>query len=191
MKRPEIEVNAVNRNGLTALDIIQHLPRDMKGMEIQERLVKAGALSSRNMPAFMEERGITIVIENPQFIRPPPPPTPTIVLAEAKAETPLRDSRPKIHEIKRKDWTKKKREALMIAATLIVGMTFQVAINPPGGVWDGDKATDAGEDKKKMLAGTCIMAHYYPEHYEMYMAYNSISFFGSLGMVIHTIRFLL
>ena len=75
----------------------------------------------------------------------------------------------------------------MLAATLIVGMTFQVVVNPPGGVWDEDKATDAGEDKKKMLAGTSIMAHYYPEHYEMYRAYNSVSFFGSLGMVIHTI----
>ena len=77
----------------------------------------------------------------------------------------------------------------MLATTLIVGMTFQVVVNPPGGVWDEDKATDAGEDKKKMLPGTSIMAHYYPEHYGMYMAYNSVSFFGSLGMVIHTIRY--
>ena len=72
----------------------------------------------------------------------------------------------------------------MIAATLIVGMTFQVAVNPPGGVWDEDKATDACKDKKKMLAGTSIMAHYYPEHYEMYMAYNLVFFFGSLCMVL-------
>ena len=79
----------------------------------------------------------------------------------------------------------------MPPATLIVGMTFQVVVNPPGGVWDEDKATDAGEDKKKMLPGTSIMAHYYPEHYEShpYRAYNSVSFFGSLGMVIHTIRY--
>ena len=26
----------------------------------------------------------------------------------------------------------------MIAETLIVGMTFQIAVNPPGGVWEGD-----------------------------------------------------
>ena len=183
VKRPEMEVNAVNINGLTALDIIQHMPSDMKGMEIREHLVKAGALSSRNMLAFMRERGTTMVIENPQFIPPPVPPPPTIVLAEAKAETPLRDSRSKIREIKKKDWTKKKREALMIAATLIVGMTFQVAVNPLGGVWDEDKVDGDGEDNKKMLAGTSIMAHYYPEHYEMYMVYNLVSF-GSLCMVL-------
>ena len=38
----------------------------------------------------------------------------------------------------KKDWIKKKRDALMIATTLIVGTTFQIAVNPPGGVWEGD-----------------------------------------------------
>ena len=72
VERPEMEVNAVNGNGFTALDIIQHTPRDLKGMEIQESLVKAGALSSRNIHALpgkghqlMGESGITMVIENP------------------------------------------------------------------------------------------------------------------------------
>ena len=84
-----MEVNARNKNGFTALDIIEHTPRDMKGMEIRECLVKAGALSSRNKPTVMEERGITMVIENPQL--PPPLPPSTIVLTEAKAERPPRD----------------------------------------------------------------------------------------------------
>ena len=70
-----MEVNAVNGNGFTALDIIQHMPRDLKGMEIRESLAKAGALSSRNLPAlpgigheFMGESGITMVIENPNYL---------------------------------------------------------------------------------------------------------------------------
>ena len=52
VERPEMEVNAVNGNGFTALDIIQHMPRDLKGMEIRESLAKAGALSSRNLPRY-------------------------------------------------------------------------------------------------------------------------------------------
>ena len=52
VERPEMEVNAVNGNGFTALDIIQHMPRDLKEMEIRESLVKAGALSSRNLPRY-------------------------------------------------------------------------------------------------------------------------------------------
>ena len=92
VEKPEMEVNAVNGNGFTALDITQHMPRDLKGMEIRESLVKAGALSSRNMPAlpgmgheFKGESGITMVIENSQSSPPPP----AAVLTEAKAPTPL------------------------------------------------------------------------------------------------------
>ena len=56
---------------------------------------------------------------------------------------------------------KKKRDSLMIAATLITGMTFQMAVNPPGGVWDEDKLTSAGASTgtKMLLAGTSIMAY--------------------------------
>ena len=182
-----MEVNAVNENGFTALDIIEHTPRDMKGMEIRECLVKAGALSSRNKPAVMEEGGITMVIENPQL--PPPLPPSTIVLTEAKAERPPapRDGAGmKITSNEnKKDWMKKKRDSLMIAATLITGMTFQMAVNPPGGVWDEDKLTSAGAGTgtKMLLAGTSIMAYHHPEYYELFTAYNSMSFFGSLSMV--------
>ena len=120
-----MEANAVNENGFTVLDIIQRMPRDMKGMEIRECLVKAGALSSRNKLAVMEERGITMVIENPQL--PPPLPPSTTVLTEAKAERPPGDVagmkiKSKSNENK-KDWMKKKRDSFMIAATLITGMT--------------------------------------------------------------------
>ncbi|RVX05331.1 Ankyrin repeat-containing protein [Vitis vinifera] len=154
VERPEMEVNAVNGNGFTALDIIQHMPRDLKEMEIRESLVKAGALSSRNIHALpgkghqlMGESGITMVIENPQLS--PPLPLPAVVLTEAKAPRPLRGREMKIRENK-KEWTMKKRDALMVAATLIAGMAFQAAVNPPGGVWGEEK--DAGNGKK-MLAG--------------------------------------
>ena len=35
-----MEVNAVNENEFTALDIIQHMPRDLKGMEIRNVWLK-------------------------------------------------------------------------------------------------------------------------------------------------------
>ncbi|KAJ9688052.1 hypothetical protein PVL29_014009 [Vitis rotundifolia] len=184
VEKPEMEVNAVNGNGFTALDIIQHMPRDLKGMEIRESLVKAGALSSRNIPALpgkghqlMGESGITMVIENPQLSPPPPPPA-AAVPTEAEASTPLQGREKKKRENK-KEWTKEKRDALMVAATLIAGMAFQSAVSPPGGVWDEEK--DAGEGK--MLAGTSIMAHNYPEGYRVFMACNAVSFVASLSIV--------
>ena len=60
-----------------------------------------------------------------------------------------------------------------------------MAVNPPGGVWDEDKLTSAGAGTgtKMLLAGTSIMAYRHPEFYELFMAYNSMSFFSSLSMV--------
>ncbi|KAL6330798.1 hypothetical protein AAG906_009226 [Vitis piasezkii] len=168
--RPKMEVNAVNGNGFTALDIIQHMPRDLKGMEIRESLVKAGALSSRNIPALpgqghqlMGESGITMVIENPQLS--PPPPPPVVVPTEANASTPLRGREKKIRENK-KEWTTKKRDALMVAATLIAGMAFQAAVNPPGGVW--------GEEKSPVMVR---------RWYRLFMTCNAVSFVASLSIV--------
>ena len=123
---------------------------------------------------FKGESGITMVIENSQSSPPPP----AAVLTEAKASTPLRGREMKIRENK-KERMKKKRDALMVAATLIAGMGFQSALNPPGGVWDDDKNSGGG----KMSAGTSIMVHYYPEDYQLFMACNAVCFFASLRIV--------
>ena len=79
----------------------------------------------------------------------------------------------------KKERMKKKRDALMVAATLIAVMAFQSALNPPGGVWDDDKNSGGG----KMSAGTSIMVHYYPEDYQLFMACNAVCFFASLRIV--------
>ena len=44
-----MKVNTVNGSGLTALDVIEIMPRDLKSMEIRESLSKAGALRSTNL----------------------------------------------------------------------------------------------------------------------------------------------
>ncbi|XP_059634788.1 ankyrin repeat-containing protein At2g01680-like [Cornus florida] len=46
-----VRVNAVNGNGFTAVDIIEHTPKDLKAMEIRELLVEARALRARIIPA--------------------------------------------------------------------------------------------------------------------------------------------
>lgn len=43
LTRPGIELNAVNKNGLTALDLVENSPRDMKGLEILNFLLESNA----------------------------------------------------------------------------------------------------------------------------------------------------
>ncbi|RVW44055.1 Ankyrin repeat-containing protein ITN1 [Vitis vinifera] len=59
-----VEVNAVNESGLTALDIIEHMPRDLKSMEIRESLSKVGALRDRNVPANGECETAMVIEES-------------------------------------------------------------------------------------------------------------------------------
>ncbi|KAH6761350.1 ankyrin [Perilla frutescens var. frutescens] len=40
------------------------------------------------------------------------------------------------------DWLERTKSTLMIVATLIATMTFQVGVNPPGGVWQEDQIFD-------------------------------------------------
>ncbi|XP_010542410.1 PREDICTED: uncharacterized protein LOC104815630 [Tarenaya hassleriana] len=42
------------------------------------------------------------------------------------------------------DWLEKTRGNLMVAATVIASMSFQVMVNPPGGVWQDDKCNGGG-----------------------------------------------
>ncbi|KAI7988411.1 Ankyrin repeat-containing protein BDA1 [Camellia lanceoleosa] len=40
-------------------------------------------------------------------------------------------------------WLAKKRDALMVVASLLATMAFQAVVNPPGGVWQDDKPVDS------------------------------------------------
>ncbi|KAI3833053.1 hypothetical protein MKX03_021331 [Papaver bracteatum] len=44
------------------------------------------------------------------------------------------------------EWRKERVNALLVVATLIAGIAFQAAINPPGGVWQDDSKVDSGTD---------------------------------------------
>ncbi|WZY73721.1 hypothetical protein YC2023_005961 [Brassica napus] len=52
------------------------------------------------------------------------------------------------------DWLEKTRGNLMVAATVIAGMSFQVMVSPPGGVWENDNCPSGTSPVCKAKAGT-------------------------------------
>jgi hypothetical protein len=42
------------------------------------------------------------------------------------------------------NWMEQMRGSLMVVATVIASLTFQIAINPPGGVWQSNTNTQGG-----------------------------------------------
>ncbi|CAL5340602.1 unnamed protein product [Camellia sinensis] len=102
------EVNAVNGNGITALDIIEHMPiRDLKAMEISKLLMQAGGHIGHQLRDHGE-----ISVSQP----------PSLVNGTLKPPT------------NKDDWLKRKHDGLLISATVIAGMTYQSVLNPPGGL---------------------------------------------------------
>ncbi|XP_060670391.1 uncharacterized protein LOC125420913 [Ziziphus jujuba] len=87
------------------------------------------------------------------------------------------------------DWVKDKSGALMIVAAVIATITFQTAVNPPGGVWHQDINTtvfgpycgNGGADT--CVVGTAVLAHIWEDDYMLFMACKSIAFLASLSII--------
>ncbi|KAG5564192.1 hypothetical protein RHGRI_000402 [Rhododendron griersonianum] len=66
-------------------------------------------------------------------------------------------------------YEKQKKSTLMIVSSLMATMTFQVGVNPPGGVWsDSSKDHIAG---KAIIASTLVL-----DSYPILMCFNTVAF---------------
>ncbi|XP_062115456.1 ankyrin repeat-containing protein BDA1-like [Humulus lupulus] len=82
--------------------------------------------------------------------------------------------------------------SIMVVATLIVSMTFQATINPPGGVWQQTYNTTNGVgnhfdcQNRTCLAGTSVLAHmdYDSSDYLLFLWLNSMAFLTSVSILL-------
>ncbi|XXG60798.1 hypothetical protein AAC387_Pa04g2622 [Persea americana] len=104
-----VEVNAINNDGLTALDVLlQQNPSELTVIDgIGKILEDAGAIRAKVAP--------TIQASN--------------TLSNCKKNT---DD----HEKKSNNWVHKRWSTLMVAAILIATVTFEAGLNPPGAGYD-------------------------------------------------------
>ncbi|KAK3438781.1 hypothetical protein EUGRSUZ_C03581 [Eucalyptus grandis] len=184
LQRSEVDVNTVNRNGFSALDIMEYFPKDFKVIELRELLVHAGALRAIRFPASTTHQAVvdktneensTITVDlasvAPLSIDTPPVevvPPPSLV-------GEIRKRKEDKHKIE------KRSDSLMVAATVIAAMAYQAGLNPPGGVWDSDQKDS--NDNIQYYAGTSIMAVNYPDRYPKFWKYNTVSLLASLSTI--------
>ncbi|XP_058180634.1 uncharacterized protein LOC131299088 [Rhododendron vialii] len=76
-------------------------------------------------------------------------------------------------------WQKKKKDTLMIVSSLMATMSFQVGINPPGGVW---QETSEGHE-----AGKAVIAYTNSKSYPYLVYFNTIGFLLSLTTILELI----
>ncbi|KAI3969147.1 hypothetical protein MKW92_029446 [Papaver armeniacum] len=173
-----IEINALNKNGFTAVDILaNHIIKEAKDTDIEELLRCAGGLSAREQTAT-SGNSQTIVITTPQ---------PSYYGMNAASS----NDNTKSDEERYNDWLTDKQNILMVVAVLLATMAFQAGTNPPGGVW---------QDESKLefhilipvcffpyllrYAGTSIMAYRAPKYYWVFTACNSMGFYASLSIIL-------
>jgi hypothetical protein len=70
-----------------------------------------------------------------------------------------------------------------VVAALVAAAAFQVAVNPPGGVWQEDTLVPTNETNVH-FAGKAIMASSNPNRYIVFVFFNSMAFSSSVIAII-------
>ncbi|KAM3699377.1 hypothetical protein ACJW31_05G021200 [Castanea mollissima] len=115
--------NTSNEMGFTAIEALDHCPKDLKNVIIQNILMDAGVKREKNQINL---------------------PRPSVVVDHHEPAKPIRSSKKwwtKWLEYLsyRGDWLEEMRGTLMLVATVITTITFQPIVNPIGGVWQTDQ----------------------------------------------------
>ncbi|KAL2545064.1 Ankyrin repeat family protein [Forsythia ovata] len=175
LKVSATEVNARNLSGMTPMDILIRSRKDVRDEEIEESLKRGGALgsmqnnSSVHNNRYMASPGSHMFFDQPDL----------------SSNIPKNSWKKmfKQHE----NWLEKKRSALMVVASLIATMAFQVGVNPPSGVWQETSSTPDSQGNPATdfhYAGFSILAHNYPKTYERFLIANTTGFIASLSIIL-------
>ncbi|XVF35290.1 hypothetical protein REPUB_Repub18cG0133000 [Reevesia pubescens] len=169
-----VEVNGLNANGFTALDVLAQSRRGLKDFDIAESLRDAGALRVTDTSHPGHRIGGLRTNATP------------LIAQNFPTNAPARQYHKVQKTIKKEDWLTRKRDALMVVASLIATMAFQAGLTPPGGLWQEDFAgTSQGNNgKESHEAGTSIIADRNQSNYTLYLSFNTTSFVASLNIIL-------
>uniref|UniRef100_M1D2V9 Ankyrin repeat-containing protein n=1 Tax=Solanum tuberosum TaxID=4113 RepID=M1D2V9_SOLTU len=171
-----IEVNSLNKKGLTPLEV---LLEECGDRDIEEILRASGALSAENLQVLV------IPVQDPSN--------------EQSSREQRRDDGPRSNSEKLLDFFKydktkdcpgKVRDILLVIAILIATPTYQAGFNPPGGLWQDTYSPDDNSNSStshdgivvplRYFAGQSVMATSYPFSYGLFLVFNSLGFSVSL-----------
>ena len=86
------------------------------------------------------------------------------------------------------EWLKDMRGMLSLVSTVIATMTFQSALNPPGGVRPGNESgvvqCPVNKADNNPCPGESILAVVYPDEYEKFLIWNTTCFISSLAVCL-------
>ncbi|KAI3524056.1 hypothetical protein L1887_02676 [Cichorium endivia] len=159
-----IEVNSSNTNGDTPMDILAQGPRDVKDEQIIQ-LLTTGAFEMKTegfLAEVPQNSRKKMALDNSKYNKKPRVPS------HFKKDSKNDD-----------DWLDKKRNTLMVVASLIATMAFQAGTNPPSGVWQDGSSTDPTR-----RAGYAVMVYNHPNLYHVFLVCNTVGFVSTLSIIL-------
>ncbi|KAK8682955.1 hypothetical protein V6N13_039033 [Hibiscus sabdariffa] len=173
-----IDVNCKNEYGFTALDLLSQNQRDMKEKEIAESLERMEAIRAKDkllsIPQLKAIRSKILLSAWDQ---------PNAILKPKKRK----DGKRLVNSNRNVDWLERKRNILMLVASLLAAMAFQAGVNPPSGVWqdNGPSGFSLTESNgKNHTAGYSVLADNHPRGYTNFLIFNTTGFLASLSIIL-------
>ncbi|KAJ4717499.1 Ankyrin repeat family protein [Melia azedarach] len=167
--RTKINVNALNANGFTALDILAQSKRDVKDWEIGESIRRAGAISvkdNNDIHLSVQELGTRQ----------------TNRLTSSENNKKQRGKASKSFPEKEDDWLDKKRNALMVVASLIATMAFQAGVNPPKSPLQDSSSPDNSRPAAAPVHRSPTLGLIFIS--QGFYTYNTIGFLASMSIIL-------
>ncbi|KAG5395850.1 hypothetical protein IGI04_017664 [Brassica rapa subsp. trilocularis] len=171
LPRDFIEVNSLNSNGLTPLDVLLNFGGEPEESEIHQLLLQAGAV--RSIDHNTTQPATTTTSEES-------------LMTHKQWLDYFKHKKDKVspNEI---------RNVLLVIAILIATTTYQAALSPPGGIWQEDyycigrycqeSETKGNKTKPVYYAGTTIMGSKSWISYGIFIFLNSVGFFTSIELI--------
>ncbi|PPD66183.1 hypothetical protein GOBAR_DD36939 [Gossypium barbadense] len=163
LTRTSVEVNGLNANGLTAMDVLAQSRRGLKDFDIAESLRDAGAIRAAEILHWKTE-------------------TTPLIAQNVATNQPDTQHQWVQKTYKKEDWLTRKRDSLMVVASLMATMSFQAGLTPPGGLWQDDFTGTATERSHE--SGHSIIADTNQSYYTQYLAANTTSFMASMSIIL-------
>ncbi|KAF4365812.1 hypothetical protein F8388_014459 [Cannabis sativa] len=178
-----VEVNATNTNKFTTFDILAQSQRSEKDFDISESLRSVGASQTIDQSLLTKKH-----IHHHHH--------------HGNSNNQKENQEDKTAK-KSESWLSRKRESLMIVASLIATMAFQAGTTPPGGLWQESSPSQSISQVTQHdtiidriiadspsvfdhLAGEAIIASYHDKKflYHIYLFCNTVGFVGSLSIIL-------
>ncbi|GLT48536.1 hypothetical protein SLA2020_221560 [Shorea laevis] len=167
LEQPKLDVNAVNSRNLKALDILLKAPKQSNDQEILQMLQLATTPKSQN-EALLEQSHIEETVVDVE----------TKVNLTSEIDS-TRNSEDQIREMRR---------GIIVMAVLIATVTFEVALNPSGGVWQDGSSSASGFNTAKVMdssiPGKSIAGDWVPSSLTCFLIWDSIGFLASMSIIV-------